>query len=73
MHFRKSGIRFDDDLTNLQQQEKEDLADDFQRLKTKGHKPFVRKSESRFYFDDCAHSCMKGQAHKADAKQSFCT
>ena len=38
--FRQAGLQFDDDLTRLQQKERRDLSDDFQALKSKGHKPF---------------------------------
>ncbi|KAL8987771.1 MAG: hypothetical protein Q9169_008653 [Polycauliona sp. 2 TL-2023] len=42
------GIRCDDDLTRLQQQQREDLSADFQTLKSKGYTPFLRGSQLRY-------------------------
>lgn len=62
---RARGIRVDDDLTRAQQQERESLSDDFSSLKRKGHKPFFRGSELKYYFADKMHTCEKGKANRA--------
>ena len=68
-HFRKADIRLDDDLTQLQQQERRTLGMKSHRLKTKGHEPVFRGLQLKFYFNNSAHTCLKGQACKADAVQ----
>ncbi len=62
---RAKGIRVDDDLTRAQQQQRENLSDDFSALKRKGHKPFFRGSELKYYFADKMHTCEKGRANRA--------
>jgi len=64
---RAKGIRVDDDLTRAQQQERESLSDDFSGLKRKGHKPFFRGSELKYYFADKMHTCEKGKANRASS------
>ena len=62
--FKQAGFRTDDDLMRLQQQERRDLAADFQVLKTKGHKPFFRGSILKFYFNEKPHTYGRSQAHQ---------
>ena len=62
-----NGIRVDDDLTRLQQQERQSLSDDFSSLKNKGHKPFFRGSELKYYFANKMHTCQKGKANMASS------
>ncbi len=62
---RAKGIRVDDDLTRAQQQQRENLSDDFSALKRKGHKPFFRGSEMKYYVADKMHTCEKGRANRA--------
>ena len=62
---RQGGIRCDDNLTRLQQQERQGLSEDFSALKAKGHKPFFRGSELKLYYADKMHTCTQSQAQKA--------
>ena len=64
---RQAGIRCDDHLTRLQQQERQVLSEDFNALKAKGHKPFFRGSELKCYYADKMHNCKQSQAQKAPA------
>lgn len=61
---RAKGIRLDDDLTRLQQQERADLAEDFVKLKNNGISPFFRGSSLCFYNGKKKQFCRKGQAYK---------
>ena len=67
---RTKGIRCDDDLTRLQQQEREQLSTDFNTLKSKGHKPFFRGSSSKFRHADKMHTCKRNGAKKAPDAQA---
>ena len=62
---RAKGISVDDDLTRVQQQERQGLSDDFSGLKSKGHKPFFRGSELKYHFANKMHTCEKGKANRA--------
>ena len=64
---RQKGIRCDDDLTRLQQQEEKQLSEDFQVLKAKGHKPFFRGSHLKYHWADETYNCKLGQAQRAPA------
>ena len=68
--FRQAGIRCDDYLTRLQQQERQALSEDFTALKAKGHKPFFRGSELKYHHADKIHTCRQSQAHKAPVAKS---
>ena len=46
---RQAGLKVDDDLTRLQQQERKSFGDDFAVLKAKGHNPFFRGSQLHVY------------------------
>ncbi len=46
-HLKEVSLRCDDDLTRLQQQQRQDMSADFDILKSKGHKPFYRGSSSK--------------------------
>ena len=61
---RQAGIRVDDDLTRLQQQQRQDLDCDFKILKAKGCKPFFRGSQLKCHVNNELRSCSKGQASK---------
>ena len=65
--FRQAGIRCDDYLTRLQQQEGRVLSEDF---KAKGHTPFFRGSELKYFHADEMHLCKQSQAQKAPAAKS---
>ena len=68
--FRQAGVRCDDYLTRLQQQERQVISEDFIALKVKGHKPFFRGSELEYHHADKMHTCRQSQAHKAPAAKS---
>ena len=59
---RQAGIRVDDDLTRLQQQQRQDLDGDFKILKAKGCKPFFRGSQLKCHVNNKLRFCSKGQA-----------
>ena len=63
---RQAGIspRVDDDLTRLQQQQRQDLDGDFKILKAKGCKPFFRGSQLKCHVNNELRLCSKGQASK---------
>ena len=46
LSLKEVGLRYDDDLTRLQQSQRQGLSADFNTLKTIGHKPFYRGSSS---------------------------
>ena len=64
---RQAGIRVDDDLTRLQQQQRQDLDGDFKILKAKGCKPFFRGSQLKYHVNNELCLCSKGQASKVVA------
>ena len=43
------------------------MSDDFSGLAKKGHKPFFRGSELKYYFADEMHTCEKGKANRASS------
>ena len=51
-HLKEVNLRYDDDLTRLQQRQRQDMAADFDTLKSKGHKPFYRGSSLKFRHAD---------------------
>ena len=61
---RQTGIRVDDDITRLQQQQRQELDDDFKILKAKGYKPFFRGSQLKCRVNNKLRLCSKGQAGK---------
>ena len=63
MHER--GLRLDDWLTEVQQQERSSLNNDFQTLKGKGYKPFFRGSVLMYRSSEKAYACVC-QTGKAD-------
>ena len=67
--FRPVGIRLDDDLTRLQQQQRQAWNDDFQLLKAKGCKPLCRGAWLRCRVGDKSVTCNKGQAANISAAQ----
>ena len=67
---RQAGIRCDDFLTRQQQQGRQVLSEDFLALEAKGHTPFLRGSELKYYYADKTHTCKQSQAQKAPAAKS---
>ena len=61
---RQSGVRIDDDLTRLQQQERQTLDSDFRQLKAKGYKPFFRGSQLKYHCNNVLSTCNRGQSSK---------
>ena len=61
---RAQGIRMDDDLTRMQQQERADLAADFAELKENGVTSFFQRSSVCIYNGRKKQFCRKGQAYK---------
>ena len=43
-HLKEVGLRYDDDLTRLQQSQRQELSTDLDTLKTNGYKPLYRGS-----------------------------
>ncbi len=62
---QRGGVRCDDDLTKLQQKERQELSADFETLKQKGHQPFFRGAVLKYRHADKTRNCRPGQAHKA--------
>ena len=62
---RQTGVRFDDDLTKLQQKERQALSADFSTLKENGQIFFFRGSTLRYAHADKVYTCRSGQANKA--------
>ena len=69
-HLKEVGFRYDDDLTRLQQKERQDLSADFNTLKTKGHKPFYRGSSLKFRHADKTRTCRRNGASRAPDAQA---
>ena len=68
---RQAGVRCDDHLTRLQQQERQVLSEDLHSaLKAKGQAPFFRGSELKYFNADKMHTCKQSQAQKAPAAKS---
>ena len=57
---RQAGFRVDDDLTRLQQKERESYGADFQTLKSKGYIPFFRGSQLQYFHANKMHHCKPG-------------
>ena len=62
---KEVGLRYDDDLTRLQQNQRSNLSADFNVLKPKGLKPFYRGSSLKFRHCNKTYSCKKDGAHNA--------
>ena len=69
-HLKDVGLRYDDDLTRLQQQQRQDLSADFDTLKTKGHKAFYRGSALKFRHADKTRTCKRNGANRAPDAQA---
>ena len=63
-HLKEVGLRYDDDLTRLQQKQREDMSADFSTLKSKGHKPFYRGSSLKFRHAEKTHTCKRDKANR---------
>jgi len=56
-HLKEVNLRYDDDLTRLQQKQRQDMSAGFDTLKSKGHKPFYRGSSLKFRHADKTRTC----------------
>ena len=68
-HLKQVNLRYDDDLTRFQQKQRQDMAADFDTLKSKGHKPFYRGSSLKFRHVDKMRTCKRHGAIKAPDAQ----
>jgi len=68
-HLEAASLRYDDDLTRLQQQQRQDMAADFDNLKSKGHKPFYRGCSLKFRHADKTRTCKRHGATRAPDAQ----
>ena len=68
-HLKEVGLRYDDDLTRLQQKQRQDMCTDFDILKSNGHKPFYRGSSLKFRHADKTCTCKRDGANKAPDAQ----
>ncbi len=68
-HLKGVNLRYDDDLTRFQQRQRQDMAADFDTLKSKGHKPFYRGSSLKFRHADKTRTCNKHGAIRAPDAQ----
>ena len=64
---RAAGIRLDEDLTPKQMQGRRDLSSDFQRLKSRGYKPFFRGTTLKYRDGAVIRKCARGEANKVVA------
>ena len=64
-HFKGVDLRYHNDLTSLQQSQRQDLSADFNTLKTKGHKPVYRGSSLKVCHASGTHTCNMNGAKKA--------
>ena len=71
-HLKQVSVRYDDDLTRLQQKQRQDMATDFDTLKSKGHKPFYRGSLLRTRHADKTRTCKRHGATGAPDAQVQC-
>ena len=69
-HLKEVSLRYDDDLTRLQQSERQDLSADFNILRTKGHKPFYRGSSLKFRHAGKMCTCKRNGANAASVAQA---
>ena len=69
-HLKEIILRYDDDLTRLQQRQRQDMAADFDTLKSKGHKPFYRGSSLKFRHADKIRTCKRLGAIRAPDAQA---
>jgi len=68
-HLKEVNLKYDDDLTRLQQQQRQDMSADFDILKSKGHKPFYRGSSLKFRHADKTRTCKRHGAIRAPDAQ----
>ncbi len=68
-HLKEVSLRYDDDLTRLQQKQRQDMSADFDTLKSKGHKPFYRGSSLKFRHADKTRTCKRHGANRAPDAQ----
>jgi len=58
-HLKEVNLRYDDDLTRLQQKQRQDMSADFDTLKSNGHQPFYRGSSLKFRHADKTRTCRR--------------
>ena len=63
-HLKEVGLRYDDDLTRLQQKQRQDLSEDFNTLKSNGHHPFYKGSSFKFRHADKTRTCKRDGANR---------
>ncbi len=68
-HLKTVSLRYDDDLTRLQQQQRQDMAADFDTLKSKGHKPYYGGSSLKFRHADKTRTRKRHGATRAPDAQ----
>ncbi len=68
-HLKQVNLRYDDDLPRLQQRRRQEMAIDFESLKSKGHKPFYRRSSLKFRHADKTRTCKRHGATRAPDAQ----
>ena len=68
-HLKEVSLRYDDDLTRLQQRQRQGMAADFDTLKSKGHKPFYKGSSLKFRHADKTCTCKRHAATRASDAQ----
>ena len=68
-HLKEVNLKYDDDLTRLQQQQRQDMSADFDILKSKGHKPFYPGSSLKFRHADKTRTCKRHGAIRAPDAQ----
>ncbi len=68
-HLKEVNLRYDDDLTTLQQKQRQDMSADFDTLKSKGHNPFYRGSSLKFRHADKTRTCRRHGANRAPDAQ----
>ncbi|DBB07797.1 TPA: hypothetical protein ACH3X3_009211 [Trebouxia sp. C0006] len=68
-HLKTVSLRYDDDLTRLQQKQRQDMAADFDTLKSKSHKPYYGGSSLKFRHADKTRTCKRHGATRAPDAQ----
>ena len=63
-HVTEVGLRYDDDLTRLEQKQRQDLSGDFNTLKSKGHKPLYKGSSLTSRHAEKTRTCKRDGANR---------
>ncbi len=64
-HLKEVSLRYADDLTRLQQQERQDMSADFDTLKSKDYKPYYKGSSLMFHHADKTRTGKRHGATRA--------